>query len=128
MAVGENSNGTARWANLAAVVGVAIVVFGAIVTLYMRADSAFQKANDLQVRVNELSNEAGANRVEITKLADKQTEIDTQLRASIDEDNKSIAWQNRMNSMLWEQAFGKIHSHFPTDNPDFPNIANGKSQ
>ena len=63
----------------------------------------------------------------IARLQADEIEVDTQLRASIDDSNKSLAWQLRINSMLWEQAFhGK--STLPIGNAFYPNIANGNSR
>lgn len=121
------NNGTARWANLAAVAGLGIVVFGSIATLYMRADGAFSKATALEVRIANVEDRNRIDESKIKVLHARLEESYTQLRASIDDRNIIHASDMRIQAMLWEQAFhGK--SHYPTDNAYYPNIADGKSQ
>lgn len=103
------------------------VILAALFTLFSAANTALAKAEELQHRVDKLETEAGNNSVSIAKIEDSQTEIDTQLRASIDDSNKGLAWQLRVDAMLWEQAFAH-KSTLPIDNAVYPNIANGKSQ
>ena len=122
-----NGNGTARWQLWATVAGLALVLISAMMTLYVQVNTAYNTANALQARVDKLEEVANSNRVQIAQLQASLIESDTQLRASIDDTNKGLAWQLRVNSILWEQSF-KGKSHFPTDNAFYPNIANGQSR
>jgi hypothetical protein len=122
----EGGNGVARWGAWASAVGTAAVILGAMFVLYSQVSTAYAKANDLEGRVDRLSNVIEEQRIEIAGLKSSQIEQDTQLRASIDDSNKSLAWQLRINAMLWEKTFKG--SHLPTDNAFYPNIANGNSR
>lgn len=102
------------------------MILGAMFVLYSQVSTAYAKANDLEGRVDRLSNVIEEQRIEIAGLKSSQIEQDTQLRASIDDSNKSLAWQLRINAMLWEKTFKG--SHLPTDNAFYPNIANGNSR
>ena len=95
--------------------------------LYAQVNAAYATANDLKDRVDRITNELADERLKLTQLEASEVEQDTQLRASIDDDNKSLAWQLRINAILWEQAFhGK--STLPISNAFYPNIANGNSR
>lgn len=123
----ENGNGTARWQLWVSAAGIAIVVFGAIMALYMMATSAYQKAESLERRMMVIEVLAAQNRTDVSVIRSDMAEIDTQLRASIDDRNLGHAWDLRIDAMLWEQAF-KGKSHLPIDNAVYPNIADGKSR
>lgn len=122
-----NGNGTAKLGVWISALGTGAVVLGALFVLYSQVSTAYATANDLKEQVNKLAQQANDNRVQIAQLEAQQIEVDTQLRASIDDDNKGLAWQLRVNSILWEQAF-KGQSHMPSDNAFYPNIANGSSR
>jgi hypothetical protein len=121
-----NGNGTARWSAWAGIGTLALALIGSLFVLYATAIGAAKDVASLSARISALETQVAADRVQITKIEDKQTEIDTQLRASIDDSNKSLAWQLRINSMLWSKAFPG--SHFPTDDAFYPNIANGEAR
>ncbi len=121
-----NGNGLTRWGALGGIGLFAFAVLGAFFVLWSTATNAAKDAASLEVRVTRLETDVTANRIEIATLRSNQIEIDTQLRASIDESNKSLAWQMRVNSMLWERSFKG--SHLPTDNAIYSNIASGQAR
>lgn len=115
---------------IVAVVAANAAIIGYVIQISdLRSTSAQheQTIQDQARRIQVLEASVADNRLEITKTQLTQIEQDTQLRASIDDSNKSLAWQLRMDAMLWEQTSkGKIH--LPTDNAFYPNIANGNSR
>lgn len=119
-------NGATRWGAWAGVGMLALALLGALFVLYATAIGAAKDVAGLDVRISALEAQETADRVQLTKLEAAQLEIDTQLRASIDDSNKSLAWQLRVNSMLWSKSFPG--SHFPTDDAFYPNIANGNAK
>lgn len=125
-----NGNGTARvglWVSITGAVVAVLIFIGSLMTMYAQLVATERTADDLKERVDRMALEIASQRVQIVTLTASQTEIDTQLRASIDDDNKSLAWQLRIDAMLWEKSFdGK--SHLPIDNAFYPNIANGQSR
>lgn len=120
-------NGNARWGMWASVAAALAVILGGALTFYLRAESGYQKALALEERVSFLEKSVQASQTDISVIHADMREIDTQLRASIDDKNLSHAWDLRVESVLWEQAF-KGHSHLPIDNAVYPNIADGKSR
>jgi len=125
MAEAVNGNGWTRYNAIAAILGAGGAMMFAIFTLWATANTAASVAHDLKDQVRILEGQVAADRIEIAGLKYTQIEADTQLRASIDEANKSLAWNMRIESMLWTKAG---LPHLPTDNSTYPNIANGQSR
>lgn len=116
-----------RFGGMLPLLGLAVPVIGALASLYLMTNTAYTKAVALEARVTALESTSAQTRLDVTVMHSDMTEIDTQLRASIDDSNKGLAWQLRVDSVLWERAFdGK--SHLPIDNAVYPNIADGKSR
>lgn len=122
-----NGNGGVRWSTIGALSVPVLMIASALIITSWTANTAADRAAEFGRRLDSDEITMATNRVEIAELRANQVEIDTQLRASIDDDNKSLAWQLRVNAMLWEQAFhGK--STLPVGNAFYPNIANGQSR
>ena len=119
-------NGTARWQLWVSIGTAAIAVFGSIMVLYWTSMTSYNNTLDLARRVSALESVTQENRTSISVMRADMVEINTQLRASIDDRNIMHAWDMRVQSMLWEKSFKG--SHLPTDNAVYPNIADGKSR
>ena len=130
----QESNGLARWQVWASIISAVLLINGAVITYVVqiadvRSDTVQNKEaiDEASRRLDKLEDASANNRLEIVKAQLSQVEIDSQLRASIDDSNKSLAWQLRMDSMLFDMASNhKIH--LPTDNAFYPNIADGASR
>lgn len=122
-----NGGGTARWQLWVSFSGISVVLIGALMSLYFQVTTAYTTANALQARLDRLAAQVAEDRLEIGQLKSAQIESYTQLRASIDDQNKGLAWQLRIDAVLWEQSFHG-NSHLPIDNAYYPNIANGQSR
>lgn len=115
------TNGTARWANMAAVIGVAFVFFSAIVTLYMRADAAFTKANALEQRLAIAEELARHNQADLAVTTANLREVETQFCASDIVRNLMHANDLREISMLWRKTYGV---EYPVSNAYYPAVCN----
>lgn len=109
-----HSNGNIRWQTWLMAAGLLLAILGPF-------------AAEEQSKVSTLQHDVEEMKVAQAKTEDQFIEVDTQLRATIDEDNKTLAWQMRMNAIMWEKL-NNGKSHLPTDNAFYPNIANGESR
>ncbi len=127
-------NGTARWQLYLSAGSLALFVVGSLIGLliqiasltYATADTR-AKMEAMESRLGRVEQQSQLNQTSITVMRSDMGEIDTQLRASIDDRNLGHAWDLRIESVLWEQAF-KGRSHLPIGNAVYPNIADGKSR
>lgn len=134
MTVAPNGNGTARWQLWVSAVGVGSIILGSLFWLNTQIVTLSRETEDLKaqlvaqnLRVERLDTRLQQAQTAIGVMGSDMKEIDTQLRASVDDRNLSHAWDLRIQAMLWEKAFGG-KSHLPTDNAVYPNIANGPSR
>jgi hypothetical protein len=130
----SNGNGSAKWQTWASFGTLGFLVIGGLITFLLQVNGLSNQVTSLTNENSEISRrlarvetQAQTNEVEIAKIEDSQTEIDTQLRASIDEYCKSLVWQQRINGLVWNKAFKGV-SEFPGQVFFCPNIADGKPQ
>lgn len=113
-------NGTAKWQLWATVAGLAVVVLGAMMTLYVQVNTAYTTAQELQARVDRISASMAASQGQITQLCASMVEIETQFRASDQVRNLMHIGDLRVQSLLWQKAFGR---EYPVVAPYLPSIA-----
>lgn len=122
-------NGTARWQLWISAASTGILVVGSMIGLLVQIASLSYSVGDLRTRNENLEKQvasleiaASERRLQIAKLEEHQTEIETQMRSADQVRNLMHANDLRVQSLLWEQAF-KDKSHYPTDNAYYPSIA-----
>jgi hypothetical protein len=121
-----NGNGSsARWSAWAGVGTLALALIGSLFVLYATSIGAAKDVSSLSVRVGALEERISAQRVEITTLETKNTEIETQFRSSDQIRNLMHASDLRITAMLWKKTFGM---DYPISNSYYPSIAQSPPQ
>lgn len=120
-------NGTARWQLWVSVGTLGLVVFGAIIALYINlanvtntATNARSTIEAMQARLDRLDSRTAQNSTDISVFRSNLTEVETQFRASDELRNLTHAADMRVTAMLWEKQF---KSRYPTDNAYYPSIS-----
>lgn len=116
----SETNGTARWQVWVTAASVAVILVGALMTLYVQVNTAYTTAVELQGRVDRLALALAASESQVTQLCSALVEVETQFRASDQVRNLMHVNDLRTEAMLWRKSFG---ADYPMGDAYLPTIA-----
>lgn len=113
-------NGTAKWQLWVSVAGIAVVMVGAILALYVQVSSAYTTAQDLKGQVDRLNTRVAEQSAQLGTMCSSLTEIETQFSADDQIRNLMHVDELRRFSTLYRQVMGR---DYPTGGLYLPTIA-----
>lgn len=117
---GSNGNGIVRWQVWASIAAVATVLMTSLFNLWFTANTAATTGVELKDRVVKLEAQISADRIDISSLKNRNTEIETQFRASDQVRNLMHASDMRVLALLWHKSYKE---DYPIQNAYYPTIA-----
>lgn len=115
-----NGNGTARWQLWASVASVALILLGAMMTLYVEVNTAYATANELKERVERMSVALSDQQSKLNTVCADLIEVETQFKASDQVRNLIHVNDLRNYSVLYKKV---MKEDYPVGEPYLPTIA-----